>query len=152
MQAQQTQHDIQILLMSAGVSLSKFAAPVFVLAAPTVGAFADLISLRRSPSAGTNAAPEHVSLGPAWALPCTSPVLAWGGAVAAPTHLSLRPNYAGNEDVDEEGRQAMGLGDQGGHHNLTKRKLVADRQVAEMPGAVLICSTYLIAIIARLCY
>ena len=149
MQAQQTQHDIQILLMSAGVSLSIFAAPVFVLAAPTVGAFADLISLRRSPSAGTNAAPEHVSLGPAWALPCTSPVLAWGGAVAAPTHLSLGPNYAGNEDVDEEGRQAMGLGDQGGHHNLTKRKLVADRQVEEMPGAVLTCSAYLIA---RLCY
>ena len=133
MQAQsQTQHQIQILLMSAGVSLSQFAVPVFVLAAPTVGAFASLnpISLMPAASVGTaSAAPwERISLGPAWALPCSCPVpAAWGVTVAAPTRLSLGPASAGSKAVDGlVGRQAMELaGGEGRHHYryLTKRKL-----------------------------
>ena len=110
-----------------------------------MGAFValNLISLRLPPSAGTNAAPEHVSLGPAWAPALCLP---GGVTVTAPVILSLGLTSDRSEDVDGDGRQATEPDDQGGHHNLTKRKPEANGQVAEMPGAaVLICGVHFIA-------
>ena len=86
----QAQHDIQSLPMSAGESLSQFAMPVFVLAAPTVGGGIRCPQPHQpqaSPLSRDKRCPRACQ---PWACLGTSTVLAWGGDGHCPRHPQPR--------------------------------------------------------------